>query len=99
MSFEFLYAKWILEAEQITRDLGLVYSENNPPPPGRNLGDVLPASNNAITHAYVSSKITQYFGYDIAKFFGDYRELTQPQAQGMIWIHSKIYGITKLGGG
>ncbi len=77
--------KWEAEAAQITRQLGLVYSESNPPPQGRTIGDVLPASNNAITHAYVSAKLSQLFGYGIARDFGDAREINQPPGPGEAW--------------
>jgi hypothetical protein len=52
----------------------------NPPPSGSvyRIGDPTPASLNAITHAYVSAKITENFGYNASRTFGDRREIRQP---------------------
>ncbi|MGO4836283.1 hypothetical protein AB4144_28975 [Rhizobiaceae sp. 2RAB30] len=74
------YNKWQTEAEDISRSLGLVYREQSPLPlpQGKKYGDPLLASNNAITHAYVSANIAQRYGSDIEKYYGNSRERDNP---------------------
>ncbi|MGI6854437.1 hypothetical protein [Mesorhizobium sp. 1B3] len=70
------YEKWQQEAADITRSLDLVYKEQSPLPLPQNkkYGDPLLASNNAITHAYMSAKVAQLYGVPAAKALGDERE-------------------------
>ncbi len=84
------YSRWQQEARAITVSLGLVYTEKYIPPNGKwpegvRYGDPLPASTNAITHAYVSAKIAQTFGVGVAKEFGNWRERNQPPEPGKDW--------------
>lgn len=74
------YSQFKRESEDITRSLGLIYREQSPLPlpRGKKYGDLLPASNNAITHAYVSAKMAQRYGTLAARAFGDGREYLEP---------------------
>lgn len=71
------------EAKDITRSLDLVYKEQSPLPlpKGIRYGDPLQASNNAVTHAYLSAKIAQLYGIPVAKALGDLREYKERPKQ------------------
>ncbi len=73
------YNQMARDAEEITRSLGLVYREQSPLPlpKDKRYGDVLPASYNAIAHAYMSAKLAQKYGVPAAKTFGNLREWVQ----------------------
>jgi hypothetical protein len=77
------YNQWQNEAADISRSLGLVYREQSPLPLPKNkkYGDPLMASNNAITHAYLSAKLAQRYGALAAKMFGDGREWYEAPAR------------------
>lgn len=76
------YHRMIREAADISQSLGLVYREQSPLPLPKDMkyGDPLQASNNAITHAYMSAKLAQRYGALAAKEFGNLREWKEAPA-------------------
>lgn len=88
------YQRWQDEAKEITKSLKQIWTEENiwedkekgiKKYKDAKVGDPLPAALNAITHAYLSAKIAQKYGSEVAKMFGDGRELRTKVDPGTDW--------------